>query len=193
MEFNKKGSTPSIHPSNFHMVSHLSEIHVTCPKCKRKFHKDNYAGHERYEKELEMNEIKIDDETNKNKPDLVINEEKFYNRRVKTFEHHDEIHLTGDNFIGTARDKDLLSKSEINISQKNKVVSLNKSPFSGPMKKDNYSPLIICQKCKIEFENLDEPAEKKTTFLHLQRDGIIAEYTCAKCRMDSLPHPFSDI
>ena len=60
MELNKKVSTtPSNVQTNTQIFNKSTEIHVACCKCKRKFHKDNYAGHERYEKELDRIEIKL--------------------------------------------------------------------------------------------------------------------------------------
>lgn len=180
MELNKISSTT---PSNLQANTQLNnnsistEIHVTCANCKRKFHRDNYKGHERYEKELER---KLNFE--RNKANLILDQENSSKRRVKTSEFKDGIPQTGDFFLGSARTTDLPSKSDLmHILQKNKIesVNLNFSPLMGSINKEEYTPILKCRKCQVENS---EQHENSAEVLDQIKEGIITEYTCSKCR-----------
>lgn len=180
MELNKISSTT---PSNLQANTQInnnsisSEIHVTCANCKRKFHRDNYKGHERYEKELER---KLNHE--RNKANLILDQENSSKRRVKTSEYKDEIRQTGDFFLGSARTTDLPSKSDImHILQKNKIesVNLNFSPLKGSINKEEYTPILKCRKC--QAENLEQH-ENSAEVLDQIKEGVTTEYTCSQCR-----------
>lgn len=180
MELNKMSSTtPSNLQANPQIINNSisTEIHITCAKCKRKFHRDNYKGHERYEKELER---KLNHE--KNKANLILDQENSSKRRVKTSEYKDEIPQTGEFFLGSARTTDLPSKSDLmHILQKNKIepVNLNFSPLMGSNNKEEYTPILKCRKCQVENP---EQKENSAEVLNQIKDGILPEYTCSKCR-----------
>jgi hypothetical protein len=83
-------------------VSFNLGILVTCPKCRKKFHRANYPGHEKYEREIELSEAKIkgvssmanivdEEEIKRRMMTLEPKEEKFINENI--FSKREEDHL----------------------------------------------------------------------------------------------------
>ena len=60
---------------------------IQCPKCKKKFHKDNYAGHLRYEEEEQMETKSLNERevvSDDLRGNLIKKSFSFYNGAEKT-------------------------------------------------------------------------------------------------------------